>query len=188
MTHLLLLLNALPLSLAQDTVDSPAGDTRAPLVWGHTVVRRERAERAPGVALALSLSGTISSGLLAAAPTAGWLPDPAFYVGMAGLIVTPSLGHIYTQELDRAYFTSSLRLLSAGLGASGAFVDQNNPAGDLTALVPADSAGSWIMLSSGVLIGGLAIFDVIDSPSSARRVSPPEVSLSPAGGALTWEW
>ena len=188
MTHLLLLLNFLPVSRAQDTVDSSAEDTRTPLLWGHNVVRRERAARAPGVALALSLSGTIGSGFLAAAPTAGWLPDSVFYVGMAGLIVTPSLGHIYTQELDRAYFTSSLRLISAGLGAGGAFIDQHNPAGDLTALAPPDSAGTWMMLSSGVLFGGLALYDVIDSPYSARRVSPPEVSLSPTGGALTWEW
>ena len=185
---MLLLLNSFPAALAQDTAESSTAGTSAPLIWGHTVARRARGPRSPGVALALSLTGTIGSGLLAAAPTAGWLPDSAFYVGVTGLIVTPSLGHLYTQELDRAYFTSSLRLLSVGLGAGGAFVDQHNPAGDLTAIAPPDSAGTWMMLSSGILIGGLALYDVIDSPRSARRVSPPELSLTPTGAALSWHW
>ena len=55
-------------------------------------------------------------------------------------------------------------------------------------ITPTDSAGKWMMLGSGVLIGGIALYDVIDSPYSARRVSPPEVSLTPSGAALTWAW
>lgn len=181
MTCLLPLLNFFPAALAQD-------DASPPQIWGHAVARRARPARAPGVALALSLTGTVGSSLLAAAPTAGWLPESAFYVGMTGLILTPSLGHLYTRELDRAYFTSSLRLISAGLGVGGALVDQQSPASDLTVLAPPGSAGSWMMLSSGVLIGSLALYDVFDSPRSARRINPPALSFTPTGTALTWDW
>ena len=160
----------------------------APIVWRHGVVRRERAPRYPGVALALSLTGTVGSALLTVAPTAGWLPEPAFYAGMAGLIFAPSLGQVYTREHDRVYFTSSLRLMAAGVGVGGAFVAETNPAIDLGVITPTESTGQWMMLGSGVLIGGIALYDVIDSPFSARRVSPPAVSLSPTGAMLTWDW
>ncbi len=185
-----LLLNLSP-ALADDAAEGDSGaDTAdsAPLVWGHAVTRRQRAPRSPGVALALSLTGTLGSGLLAVAPTAGWLPEPAFYAGMTGLLLTPSLGHLYTGEHDRAYFTTSLRILSAGVGVGGALLDQTNPAGDLTVITPPDSGGKWMMLGSGILIGGIALYDVIDSPASARRISPPAVSLTPTGAALSWDW
>jgi len=187
MAHLLLLLNLTPAALADETAETAPADD-APIVWSHAVVRRQRAARYPVVALALSLTGTVGSGLLAIAPTAGWLPDPAFYAGMAGLIFSPSLGQVYTREYDRVYFTSSQRMLSAGVGMGGAFLAGTNPAGNLRVIAPPESAGQWMMLSSGILISGLALYDIIDSPFSARRVSPPEVSLTPTGAALSWDW
>ncbi len=188
----LLLLNLSP-ALADDTPESEpteeeAAEVAAPLVWSHGVSSRQHRPRSPIIALALSLTGTIGSGLLTYAPTAGWLDEPAFYVGLGGLMVAPSLGQLYTGEHDRVYFTSSLRILSAGVGVGGAFLAETNPAGDLGVITPPDEAGKWLMLSSGVLIGGLALYDVIDSPFSARRVSPPAVSLTPTGAALTWDW
>ncbi|MFT5680189.1 MAG: hypothetical protein ACI8RZ_001095, partial [Myxococcota bacterium] len=170
-----LLLNLSP-ALADETTEptepQEASDD-APIVWSHGVSNRQYRPRSPVVALVLSLTGTVGSGLLTYAPTAGWLPEPAFYVGMAGLMVAPSLGQLYTGEHDRVYYTSSLRLISAGIGVGGAFLAETNPAGDLGVITPVDSTGKWMMLSSGVLIGGIALYDVIDSPFSARRVSPP---------------
>jgi hypothetical protein len=171
-------------TLASDTTAEEA----APLIWSHAVSSRQHRPRAPGMALSLSLAGTVGSALIAYAPTAGWLDEPAFYVGLGGLVIAPSLGHLYTGEHDRAYFTSSLRFLSAGVGVGGAFLAETNPASRLGVLTPPDELGKWMMLSSGALIGGIALYDIIDSPLSARRVSPPAVSLTPTGAALTWDW
>ncbi len=184
----LLLLNLSP-SRAGDTAESETtAEEAAPLIWSHGVSSRPRRPRDPLLALSLSLTGTVGSALLTYAPTAGWLDEPAFYVGLGGLMIAPSLGHLYTGEHDRAYLTSSLRLLSAGVGVGGALLADTNPASRLGTLAPPDEVGKWLMLSSGALIGGIALYDIVDSPRSARRVSPPAVSLTPTGAALTWDW
>ena len=184
----LLLLNLSPSRADNTPVSGTAAEEAAPLIWSHSVSSRPHRPRDPVLALSLSLTGTVGSALLAYAPTAGWLDESAFYVGLGGLMIAPSLGHLYTGEHDRAYFTSSLRFISAGIGVGGAFLAETNPASRLGVLTPPDEIGKWLMLSSGTLIGGIALYDIIDSPLSARRVSPPAVSLTPTGARLSWDW
>ena len=123
---------------------------------------RAEGHKSPEEALALSGGVTLLSGILVAATAEDDHLSPMTAIGIGGLALGPSLGHLYAGE----YITGGLALRAAGLtaailgyreAASCSSGDCNAPAGVTVAL-----------LGAGAFAAGI-LWDVATAPRAARR-------------------
>jgi hypothetical protein len=123
---------------------------------------RGEGAKSPEEALALSGGITLLSGILAATTFEDDHLSPMTAIGVAGLALGPSLGHVYAGE----YFTGGLALRAAGMTAGILGIGEAarcgeedcSRAGAVTALVLGGAA-----FAAGIL------WDVATAPRAARR-------------------
>lgn len=121
-------------------------------------------EYSPVVATALSVGGLLGSSALLA------LSEDSFALwtaGAAGLLVTPSLGHVYTGDWLRAGVTTGLRAGGAYLiiGAAFAGLPLNDSEPDDKTVPAVMSATGLVAFAAGT------IYSIWDAPASARRAN-----------------
>jgi cysteine-rich repeat protein len=137
------------------------------------------AHRRPGLAFALSLGGSVAGTLLLASSQEG--TTPAGVLGLAGVIVAPSLGQLYTGHRRHALLTSTLRVGAMTL----ALIGLADGLGGLFGIEGSNAdRGFGLFAFGGYSLFGLMAYDIIDAPFSARRANGggrrPRLSLLPA--------
>ena len=122
------------------------------------------------MATALPLITTVTSTgtlLMAAQFESGGLA----VVGFTGVLIGPSVGHIYTGNWKAPLKGVGLRLLGVGLlayGAAGALSDED---GSSDNTIP-------LYIAGGLIIGVSTVLDILDAPASAERANREQSSLS----------
>jgi len=137
-----------------------------------------------GVALGLSLASTLGTfglgiGLCYVNPVAGLA-----LMGL-GVGVGPAIGHVYAEEWGHAVLTSLGRIALVGGGGTlfvfGLMLDALSGEGQLSTR---HSGAGAAMMAGGAVMGlaglCLAIYDVADAPSAARRANRRLTRLSVA--------
>jgi hypothetical protein len=119
------------------------------------------------VALGLSLAGTAAGyGALIAAGHTG--SEGLALVGVAGIVVGPSVGQIYAGETGRAVGHSLLRLGAGSVMVYGAMLTMfdcwDEEDGDCDG-----SAGPALMIGGAVVGIGSTVYSIVDSANSAER-------------------
>lgn len=118
----------------------------------------------PGTAFTLSLLGTATGyGLLTLA--ANRESEGLAWAGIAGVMIGPSMGHIYTGESNRAIGHTALRGLGGALMVAGlAFGLDDSGNGP--------PANPYVLMTGGfVLHTVMTVYSMADAPRSARRVN-----------------
>ncbi len=100
------------------------------------------------------------------------------FAGLVGMLVSPSLGHVYTGDYRGALIGAGLRVAGTGLvvvGAATALAGAFNAEGQ-------DSDGDALILGGALTIVGGTIYSIVDAPYSAKRANKKRrnLSLSPA--------
>jgi len=127
----------------------------------------EGSEKSPGVALGLSLAGTAAGygALVAAGKTDS---EGLAWVGLAGIVVGPSLGQIYAGETGRAVGHSLLRLGAGSVMVYGAMLTifdcWDDESGECDG-----SAGPVLMIGGAVVGIGSTVYSIVDSANAAER-------------------
>lgn len=124
-------------------------------------------DRSPALALGLSLAGTAAgyATLVAAGKTDS---EGLALVGLAGIVVGPSLGQIYAGEEGRAAGHSLVRVGAGGLMAAGAIMTVVDCLGEEQTDCDG-SAGPWLMIGGAVVGIGSSIYSIVDSARAAER-------------------
>jgi hypothetical protein len=140
--------------------------------------------KSPSKALFYGLMGVL--GGYALGMTAGSMmedsPEIALPLAVAGgalYLVGPSFGHVYAGEWGRATAFTLGRVAGAAIIAYGVSV-----IGDDDGLVSTDGLG--FMLLGGLVVFGVTIWDLVDTPHAARRANRRRVAATPTGLALSF--
>tara|TARA_R110002073_G_scaffold245044_5_gene407560 strand:- start:105166 stop:105777 length:612 start_codon:yes stop_codon:yes gene_type:complete len=133
-----------------------------------------------GIALATPL---LLSAASAGVIVVGAESDTAIYAGVIGLLVSPSLGHVYTGDWRGVLIGGGLRLAGTGLVVVGVASAVGNSFGAVDDNDEDDStnlAGLAILGSLAITAGTL--YSIVDAPYSAKRANKQHsaISLSPA--------
>ena len=135
-------------------------------------------ERSPALATGLALAPSAVGAGLIAIGIAGDGSD-AFGVGLATVVVGPSLGHIYAGSYWRAAGMIGLRTAGLGLVAVGAIGENGFADG-----TPSEADDRGFPVNAGTVAGltiiaASAIFDIHDAPAAARRYNQRQVAVAP---------
>lgn len=156
--------NVSPPSKNALTDDYNTPDTRFAQPQG--IPPHDRDELSPGAAVAFSLLGTVA-GYGTFIGGASSEHDGLAYLGLAGILVGPSLGHLYTGEHRKVWLTGGLR----GLGIVGMGVGGTIALRDCGLRDSCDSGGPPLFWISAIVTVGATVYSIVDSASSARRVN-----------------
>ncbi|HUQ01897.1 MAG TPA: hypothetical protein VM261_05340 [Kofleriaceae bacterium] len=121
-------------------------------------------EKSPGIAMTLSLGGTIASYVLIVAADEGQ-NDGLATLGALGVFLMPTSGHWYAGKV----WTDGLTLRAAGIGA--VFVGAMIALGDCGFESECDDEGpaiAMLILGTGAYVGG-TVLDIATAPGQARR-------------------
>jgi hypothetical protein len=119
--------------------------------------------KSPDEALALSGGVTLLSGILVAATVEDDALSPMTAIGIAGLALGPSLGHVYAGE----YITGGLALRAAGMTAAILGYREASRCSEVGDCNMTAGAGGVILGASAFAAG--IIWDVATAPRAARR-------------------
>ena len=145
---------------AQNNVDAPS------LVQLPPAADHDREPVSPRVALTLSLLGTaVGYGSFIAGLE--YDNNGLAFLGIAGIVIGPSIGHIYTGDVRRELVTTSVRglgVLVTGVGAVMSF-------SDCLLQSTCNSPGPALSLAGALVTVGGTIYSIVDSRRSARRAN-----------------
>lgn len=131
-------------------------------------------EKSPGLALALSLLGTGAG--VAALFAASEVEDGELVgtLGVAALVVGPSLGHFYAGEPDRGVRHAALRLGAVATMGAGLALFFSSPCAfgsENECPETREDLGLTIFVAGALLGAGSAVYSIIDAPFAARRAN-----------------
>ncbi|MBN2496618.1 MAG: hypothetical protein JXR96_18660 [Deltaproteobacteria bacterium] len=126
---------------------------------------QESEYRSPGLSLGLSLGSVLAVCAVGTGFIIGDLEGEGEFIGAiviaAGFVLTPSIGHFYSGEWPRGLIMTGGRCLCFFLGFAGV----------AAGLEHKDDLGLTLMTLGGIGLGGLAIWDVVDSYDAAERAN-----------------
>lgn len=131
-------------------------------------------EKSPGLALGLSLLGTGAG--VAALFAASNVDDGELVgtLGIAALVVGPSLGDFYAGEPDRAVRHAAIRLGAVATMGAGLALFFSSPCAfgsENECPETREDAGLGIFVAGALLGAGSAVYSIIDAPFAARRTN-----------------
>jgi len=133
-----------------------------------------RDDKSPALALGLSLLGTGAG--VAALFAASDVEDGEIVgaLGVAALVVGPSLGHIYAGEPGRAVRHAGVRLGALAIMGAGLAMVLSSPcafASENECPETREDAGVGIFFAGALLGAGSAAYSIIDAPLAASRTN-----------------
>ena len=139
-----------------------------------------RDDKSPAVALGLSLLGTGAG--VAALFAASHVDDGEMVgaLGVAALVVGPSLGHLYAGEPGRAVRHAGVRLGALAIMGAGLAMVLSSPCAfgsENECPEIREDAGVGLFLAGAFLGAGSAAYSVIDAPLAAARTNRAASSL-----------
>ena len=139
-----------------------------------------RDHKNPAAAFALSMVGSaVGYGALFLSPSLE--SERLFTLGLVGVTVGPSLGHMYTGQHGRAWLAAGARGLGLAAVAVGAL--SNLCFGGADGGCQSDPHGKSLLLGGAALTVGGTLYSLVDSGLSARRVNREKrrsLALTPA--------
>jgi hypothetical protein len=161
-----------PAPLAPPSLQPPpaAPATQPPLVAPAQTVASTSAVpegKSPVTALSLSMLGT-AAGVGMMAVGSGTDSGGLGLLGVATIVVGPSLGHFYAGETERGLALTGVRAGGGGVMVAGAFWLLLECFPFLTECE--GGAGPAIVMSTGLaVVAGSALYSIYDAPRAARR-------------------
>jgi hypothetical protein len=140
-------------------------------------------EKSPALALALSLLGTGAG--VAALFAASDVDDGEVVgaLGVAALVVGPSLGHLYAGEPGRAVRHAGVRLGALAIMGAGLAMVLSSPCAfgsENECPETREDAGVGIFFAGALLGAGSAVYSIIDAPLAASRTNRAALVVAPA--------
>ena len=137
-------------------------------------------QKSPVLALGLSLLGTGAG--VAALFAASHVDDGEIVgaLGVAALVVGPSLGHIYADEPGRAVRHAGVRLGALAIMGAGLAMVLSSPCAfgsENECPETREDAGVGIFFAGALLGAGSAVYSIIDAPLAASRTNRAASSL-----------
>jgi len=127
-------------------------------------------EYSTAIALGLPLAATTAS-VAVVALSAQLSNETILTAGLVGGVLSPSLGHIYTGSWKPALAGIGIRLVAgavAAYGFGGALSDEDGSS---------DNSATYYVVGS-IVFTASAVYELIDSPASAKRANHKQSRLS----------
>jgi hypothetical protein len=164
------------------SVTAAAAETHPAVGPGATLSETETVETySTGIAQAtpLLLTAASASAIVVGVSTENEL---LAYAGVVGVLVGPSMGHVYTQDWRGALIGTGLRVAGTGLVVAGAAAALGSTYAHEEDDTSGDGGAAVLMLGGALTFVGGTIYSIVDAPHSAERANKRQgnLSLSPA--------